>query len=309
MAFDSVIPDAFPTIYADQWRLELQQLSSRLDAYVNTEIVNGEGKRFQKLAKANARAITTRFGDTNPDDLDIEFRWLYINFKDSAHIVDRREALQLGSVGSPHQAIMRQQLAAAGRDRDKTLIDAIRGTVQSGKTGGTAIAFDTTNQRIAVNFVHTGTPANSGMTFDKLVEISRMFGAADVTGQDTENQSAATIILSHNQIADLLHEEKFTSADFAEIRRLHSGQVINLLGMAIKAVSPDLLPYNAGTDVRSCYAFARNSVVFGIAENPMSWVDELPNKRHDVQLRTEWGWGCTRLDEEGVIEILCDESP
>jgi hypothetical protein len=49
-------------------------------------------------------------------------------------------------------------------------------------------------------------------------------------------------------------------------------------------------------------------VVFGIAENPQAWVDELPTKRHDVQLRTEWGWGATRLDDEGVIEIPCDES-
>jgi hypothetical protein len=308
MAFDSIVPDSFPNLYSDQWRLGLQQLTSRLDSYVNTEMVNGEGKRFQKLAPFDARQITTRFGDTNPDDLDIEFRWLYVNFKDSAHRVDRREAMQLGSIGSPHSAILRQQLAAAGRDRDKTLIDGIRGTVQGGKTGGTAIPFDS-DQNIAVNFKHTGTPANSGMTFDKIIEISRLFGVNNVTGQDNENQSAGTIILSYNQIADLLHEEKFTSADFSEIRRLHSGQVINLMGLSIKAVSADLLPYNAGTDVRTCYAFARNSVVFGIAENPMSWVDEMPDKKHDIQLRTEWGWGCTRLDEEGVVAIACDESP
>jgi hypothetical protein len=60
-------------------------------------------------------------------------------------------------------------------------------------------------------------------------------------------------------------------------------------------------------NIRNCYAFARNSVVFGIAENPQAWVDELPTKRHNVQLRTEWGWGALRLDEEGVIEIPCDE--
>jgi len=308
MAFDSVIPDAFPNLYADQWRLGLQQLQSRLDSFVNTEVINGEGKRFSKIAPTEARQITTRFGDTNPDDIDLEFRWLYVNFKDSAHRVDRREAMQLGSIGSPHASILRNQLAAAGRDRDKTLIDGIRGTVQGGKTGATAIPFGT-DQVIAVNFVHSGTPANSGMSFDKIVEINRLFGVGNVMGQDNETQSAGTIVLSYNQIADLLHEPKFTSADYSEIRRLHQGHVINLMGLSIKAVDADLLPYNAGTDVRTCYAFARNSVVFGIAENPMSWVDELPTGKHDVQLRTEWGWGCTRLDEEGVISIACDESP
>lgn len=303
MAFDSIVPDAFPNLYSDEWRLGLQQLTSRLDSYVNSEIIHGESKRFQKIAPVTARQITTRFGDTNPDDIDIEFRHLYVNFKDSAHILDRREAMQLGAIGSPHSQVLRLQLAAAGRDRDKTLIDAIRGTVQSGKTGGTDIVLPDA-QKIAVDFSTTGT--NSNLTFNKILEISRMFGVAEVTGQDTENQSAATIVISHNQIASLLKEAKFTSSDYSEIRRLHTGQIINLMGIAIKAVSPALLPTETG-NIRNCYAFARNSVVFGIAENPQAWVDELPTKRHDVQLRTEWGWGALRLDDEGVIEIPCDE--
>lgn len=306
--FDSIVPDAFPNLYADEWRLGLQQLTSRLEQFIPVEMINGESKRFQKLKPFEARQITTRFGDTDPDDIEIEFRHLYVAFKDSAHRVDRREAMQLGSIGSPHSAILRQQLAAAGRDRDKTLIEGISGVVQSGKTGNVPIPLPGT-QTIPVNYVHTGTPANSGLTFDKIVEIGRIFGVNEVTGQDVENQSSGCIIVSHNQIADLLHEDQFTSADFSEIRRLHNGHVINLMGLAIKAVSPALLPYDANSDIRTAYAFARNSVVFGVAENPQSWVDEMPTKRHDVQLRTEWGWGCTRLEDEGVISLPCDESP
>lgn len=304
MAYDSVIPDAFPALYSDEWRLGLQQLTSRLESFVNTEVIHGEGKRFQRIAPVTARQIDTRFGDTNPDDIDIEFRWLYVNFKDSAHRLDRREALQLGAVGSPHSQVLRLQLAAALRDRDKTLIDGIRGSVQSGKTGGTAIPLPAA-QKIAVDFGSSGT--NNNLTFKKILEIMRLFGVSEVTGQDVDNQSPATLVISHNQIASLLKEAQFTSSDYSEIRRLHTGEVVNLMGMAIKAVSPALLPYDSGTKVRSCYAFARNSVVFGIAENPQVWVDELPNKKHDIQLRTEWGWGATRLEDEGVIEIPCDE--
>lgn len=302
MAFTNIVPDAFPNLYSDQWRLGVQQLSSRLESYVNTEIIHGEGKRYQKIAPFTARQITTRFGDTNPDDIDVEFRWLYVNFKDVAHIVDRREAMQLGSVGSPHSQILRGQLAAAGRDRDKTLIDGIRGTVQSGKTGATGIALPAA-QKISVALG----AADSNLNFAKVIEAMRLLGSANVTGQDVENQSPVTMIISHNQIAALLSETKFTSTDYSELRRLHTGEVVNLMGMAIKAVSPDLLPYDSSTKIRSCYAFARSAVVFGIAENPQAWVDELPTKRHDVQLRTEWGWGCTRIDDEGVIEIPCDE--
>ena len=301
MAYDSTIPDAFPILYADQWRLGVQQLGSRLESIVNTEIIHGESKRYQKLPSVAARQITTRFGDTNPDDIDVEYRHLYVNFKDSAHILDRREIMQLGSVGSPHSSIMRLQLAAAGRDRDKTLIDALGGSAATGKTGGTPVALPSTS-KVAVSFG----AADSGFTFEKFIEACRILGAGDVAGQDVENQSPLSLIVSHNQVADLLKETEFTSADYG-LQRLMSGEVVNFMGVAIKAVSPNLLPYTIGTKVRMCYMFARNSVVFGIAENPMAWVDELPTKRHDVQLRTEWGWGALRIDEEGVIEIACDE--
>lgn len=307
MAFTNIVPDAFPYLYDDEWKLGLQQLSSRLDAFVDSEVIHGEGKRYQRLDSFEARQITTRFGDTNPDDIGIEFRHLYVNFKDVAHIVDRREAMQLGSVGSPHSAILRNQLAAAGRDMDSTLINGIIGSVQSGKTGGTAIPLPA-GQAIAVNFVDSGTPANSGLTFAKALEISTRFGLAQVTGQDAENQSQACLVITHRQLKDLLLEQKLTSADYG-LQRLTNGEVVSLFGMAVKVVAPDLLPYVSATDVRTCVAFARRSVVFGMAENPQSWVDVLPGKRHDVQLRTEWGWGATRLEDEGVITIACDESP
>lgn len=303
MAYNELIPDGFPSLYKDSWRLKLQQLTSRLENHINTEVVNGEGKRFQRLSDVAARDITTRFGDTNPDDVDIEYRWLYIGFKDSAHRVDRREAKQLGQIGSPHQAILRSQLAAAKRDMDKTIIDGIRGSAATGKNGTTAVALPS-SQKIAVDHGSTGT--NNNLTFEKMLEIGRLFGVNEVAGQDVEEVSPITLIITHNQIPSLLREQKFTSADYSEIRRLHTGEVVNLMGMAIRCVNPSLLPLATG-NIRSCYAYARNEVVFGIAEQPMAWVDELPTKRHDIQLRTEWGWGCARLSEEGVIEIPCDE--
>jgi len=307
--YASGIPDSFPNLYSDEWKLGMQQLGSRLESYVNTETVQGDGKRFQILKPADANTVAGSSGSLVATTVAaplVEHRWLKVAFKDSAHFIDRRDAIQLGSIGSPHSQILRQQLAAAGRDRDKVLIDGIRGSVQTGKAGATSVALPTT-QSVAYNYVRSGSATASSLTFDKLLEIIRKFGVADVTGQDVESQSDVTLIISHNEIPALLSETKFTSSDFQALRGLNSGAIVNLMGMAIKAVNPALLP-TSGTGAsayRSCYAFARSAVVFGIAENPQAWVDELPNYRHDVQLRTEWGWGATRLYDEGVLEVQC----
>lgn len=308
MAYDSIIPDAFPNIYEDEWRLAHQQLTARLAPFVNVETVNGAGKRFQTIAQVEAREITTRFGDTNPDEIDIEFRWLYVDFKDSAHIIDRREALQLGTIASPHAQILREQKAAAARDRDKTLVLGILAPAASGKNGNVPIPFPT-SQNIPVNYVPVGTPVNSGLTFDKILEMLARFGTANVMGQDVENQTTAVLVIEHRHIPMLLRETRFTSADYTEIRRLSSGHVISLMGVAIVAVTQGILPYDSATDISGVLAFARDSVVFGVAEEPMAWADVLPGKRHDVQLRTEWGWGALRLHDEGVLIIYVDNSP
>jgi hypothetical protein len=308
-SYASGIPDSFPNLYSDEWKLGMQQLGSRLESYVNTETIQGDGKRYQILKPVDANAVAASTGSLVATTVGaplIEHRWLKVAFKDSAHFIDRRDAIQLGSIGSPHSQILRQQLAAAGRDRDKVLIDGIRGSVQTGKAGATLVTLPTT-QTIATDYVSSGTAAVSSLTFDKMLEIIRKFGVADVTGQDIENQSDVTLIISHNEIPALLRETKFTSTDYQALRMLNTGAVVNLMGIAIKAVNPALLPTggSAGTAYRSCYAFARSSVVFGIAEAPQAWVDELPNYRHDVQLRTEWGWGATRLYDEGVLEVRC----
>ena len=135
MPFTTNIPDGFPNLYDDQWRIEMQQLESRLAPFVNAFPLNAEGKRFQRLPKVEARQITTRHGETNPDDIGTEYRWLYPNFKDSAHILDELEVKQLGSVGSPHEQILKTEkvyyFAGQGRIPKVMFNNArIEGTIQ-----------------------------------------------------------------------------------------------------------------------------------------------------------------------------------
>ncbi|MBC8132451.1 MAG: hypothetical protein H7X95_05670 [Deltaproteobacteria bacterium] len=307
MAFTSSIPDGFQLQYSDEWTLGLAQRASRLEAYIDVEPISGESKRFQRIGPATSRRITERFGKSNPDDVNAEYRWLDVHFDKAVHRLSRIDALMLGSLGSPHNAVLRSHLQEAGRQMDATIIQGCIGGVRAGKTGGTTITLPA-EQAIAVNFVDSGTPANSGMTFAKLLEIATMFGVDQVTGQDIEDHSQACVIVSPRQVKNLLNEQKLTSSDFG-LQRLMTGEVVNAFGLAIKSVAPHLLPYDSGTDIRTCVAFAREAMVFGMVESPMSRVDDLIEGDYDVQIYSSWGWGACRKIDEGVITIACDESP
>lgn len=309
MAYTSIVPDAFPYLYESGFKLEYQQLSARLAPFVDTYPVNGESRRFQKIASMDAIPITTRFGETNPGDIDLEFRSLFVSFFKLPKIVDRREAMQLGQIGGPQAQIMQSQMAAAFRNRDATLIDGIIGNAFEGKNGTTPVALPG-GQTIPVNFHKDGTTTNTGMTFDKLIRLIELAGLNNVNGQSVENQSQLTVALTHEELGDLLTQEKLTNNFYVDKKPLASdGTLYSFLGVNLMPVDRSILPYNAGTDVRTCVAFARSAVAFGYAENPITRVDELPSYNYNIQLYAEWGWGATRLYDEGVWLIPCDRSP
>lgn len=307
MAFTHSVPDGFQLQYSDEWTIGLSQRASRLQSYIDVEQISGESKRFQRISPVTSRRVTERFGTSNPDDINTEYRWLDVHFDKAVHRMSRIDALMLGSTGSPHNAVLRAHLQEAGRQMDATIIAGCLGGVRAGKTGGTTLALPAA-QTIPVNFVDSGVPVNSGMTFAKLLEIATKFSIDQVVGQDVEDTSQACLMLTPRQVKNLLNEQKLTSSDFG-LQRLVDGQIVHAFGMAIKSVSPALLPYDPVTGIRTCVAFAREAMVFGMSESPTSRVDELIEGDFDVQIYSSWGWGACRRIDEGVIVIPCAETP
>ena len=265
MAITSTIPEHFPSLYQDEWRLELQQMSSRLQGLVPSYPVHGDSRRFNKLGKSTSKKMTGRFQDSAPVDSSTEMRHLYVDFRDTENFVSRVDSIRLGEIDSPHNSIIKSHLAAAGRDRDQAIIDMLGGDVYEGKNGTSTVAFDTSLYQIAKTYHYDGTSSNVGLSYDKIVNARKRLGASNVAGQNVEGGSDA-------------------------------------LGFTIIAVDADLLPVVSNS--RSCFAFAKSCVAFGEAESPQTFVDMLPTKKHDTQIRSEWGFGGTRLDDAGVLDIV-----
>ena len=302
MAITSTVPEHFPTLYQDEWRLEVQQLTSRLQGLVPVYPVMGDSRRFNKLGKISSKDMTGRFQDSAPDDVSTEMRHLYVNFRTSENFVSRVDAIRLGEIDSPHSSIMKSHMAAAGRDRDQAIIDMLGGNVYEGKNGTSVVPFDTANYSIAKTYHYDGTSSNVGLTYDKIVNARTRLGLKNVAGQNVEGGSPLGMVITHNEIEDLLHDDKFINRDYrAKLEEAQSGSIVDAFGFTIIAVDPALMPVASNT--RACYAFAKNCVAFGYAEDPQTFVDTLPTKRHDVQIRSEWAFGGTRLDDEGVIQI------
>lgn len=302
MAITDTVPEHFPTLYQDEWRLEVQQLTSRLRNLVPVYPVMGDSRRFNKLGKITSSDMTGRFQDSAPSDVSTEMRHLYVDFKTAENFVSRVDSIRLGEIDSPHESIKRSHMGAAGRDRDQAIIDMLGGSVWEGKNGTTEVTFDTANYQIAKTYHYDGTSANVGLTYDKIVNARARLGKKNVAGQNVEGGSGLGLVCTHDELEDLLHDDKFINRDYrAKLEEAQTGSIVDAFGFTIVCVDPDLMA--AVSNTRSCYAFAKNCVAFGYAEEPQTFVDTLPTKRHDVQIRSEWAFGGTRLDDEGVIQI------
>ena len=61
-------------------------------------------------------------------------------------------------------------------------------------------------------------------------------------------------------------------------------------------------------DVRSCFAYVRSGMKLAVGKEFTSMMDVLPHRNHTLQIRSKWRIGATRMEEERVVRILCDET-
>ena len=66
--------------------------------------------------------MTGRFVDSAPQDVATEMRSLYVDFRTVENFVSKVDSIRLGEIDSPHNAIIKSHMAAAGRDRDAAII-------------------------------------------------------------------------------------------------------------------------------------------------------------------------------------------
>lgn len=296
------IPEHFKTEFDTNWSMLVQQRTSKLKDRVIVDKVMGKEKSYNQLGSTDFARVTTRAGATRITDTPTAKRWLRPYPHDKADLLDENDAEYLGDIILPTSELMQAHDMAYGRLLDQTIIDAALGTAYTGETGTTAVTFPT-DQEVAVNYVASGAAANSGLTVEKLIQAKYLFDVNDVPEEDPK-----FIAVSAKQLQDLLNQQKVTSADYNTIRALVAGEINSFLGFTFIRVSAGFFPYNSGTDVRKIVAWARSGLKLSDA-GKKGHIDILPDRSHAIQIRSVASVGATRMEEEKVVGIFCDESP
>jgi len=297
------VDTALVQTYKRNIEIKFQQRVSRLRPYVRVESQNAEFDFYDRIGPTDAAEILTRHGDTPLISTPHDRRRVALRDFDWGDLIDRKDKLRM--LADPTSAYTMNGVSALARKMDDVLIEAAFGTAFTGKTGATAVTFPA-GQTIAVNYVETGSAANSNLTVGKLRRIRYLFEKAEALSEDAMLGGAfdLAIAVDPSQKQALLRDPAVTSADFNNVRALVDGKVDTYMGF--KFIMLNRLPVAA--NVRSCLAWEKQGLLLAVADEISVDVGPRRDKRMSIQVYIKGSFSSSRMWEEKVIKVNCDET-
>ena len=282
------IDTAFVNQFSANVQMLSQQMGSLLRDAVDTESVNGEKAFFDQVGQAAAVLRTSRHADTPLVETPHTRRMVTMSDYEYADLIDDSDKVRL--LVDPTSTYSRAAAAAMGRAMDDVIITAALGTAKTGKDGSTSTALPA-GQKIA--------HGSAGLTIAKLVSAKELLDAASVDPSIPRH-----IVVSPKQISDLLNNTTVTSSDFNTVKALAQGEINSFVGFQFHV--SNRLNTDSNSD-RQVIAFASDGIKLAVGKEPAARIDERADKSYSTQVYYCQTIGATRMEEEKVVEIACNE--
>ena len=282
------ITTAFSQQFSTNVQLLSQQMGSILRGGVSEESVTGEKAFFDQVGAAAAVKRTSRHQDTPMVDTPHSRRMVTMDAYEWADLIDDADKVQM--LIDPTSTYARAAAAAMGRAMDDAIIAAATGTSLTGKAGGTSTTM------LAANQIANG---SADLTLAKLIEAKKILDLGSVDPSIPRH-----IAVGPDQIEALLNSTTVTSSDFNTVKALVQGEINTFMGFQFHVTTRLAKSGN----IRTCFAWAEDGIKLAVGKDVTSRIDERADKSYSTQVYYCAQFGSTRMEEEKVVQIDCDES-
>lgn len=282
------ITTAFSQQFSTNVQLLSQQTGSILRGGVSEESVTGEKAFFDQVGAAAAVKRTSRHQDTPMVDTPHSRRMVTMDAYEWADLIDDADKVQM--LIDPTSTYARAAAAAMGRAMDDAIIAAATGTSLTGKAGASSTTM------LAANQIANG---SADMSVAKLIEAKKILDLGSVDPSIPRH-----IALGPDQIEALLNTTSVTSSDFNTVKALVQGEINTFMGFQFHVTTRLAKSGN----IRTCFAWAEDGIKLAVGKDVTSRIDERSDKSYSTQVYYCAQFGATRMEEEKVVQIDCDES-
>ena len=263
-------------------------MGSVLRGAVDVESIKGKNAFFEQIGKVTAQLRTSRHGATPQIDTPHSRRRLNTATYEWADLIDDADKIRM--LIDPTSSYAKAAAAAMGRSMDDVIIAAALGAADTGVSGGTSTALPS-SQKIA--------HGSAGLTVAKLLEAKKILDENDV-----DPSIKRYCVVSPEQVEDLLNTTEVKSSDFNTVKALAQGDINSFLGFTF--LTSNRLTQDA-TPNRQVIAFASDGIKLGIGKDITAKISERDDKSYSTQVYYCMDLGATRMEEEKVVEIACQE--
>lgn len=308
------VPDAARTMFATSWREAIGQKESRLKSMCQVVTgCTGESVTVDIFGSLEMEDVTgQRYKKVNVTDVATAQRFIYPRQLQTPSHESRWDANGVAPLVAPSGKHAKEHANAYNRKTDTIILETLLGDAAEVLVSGgmPSIIALPNSQKIAKDFVDSGTAVTSGLTIDKLIRALEILEEAEIWGQD-QMESGARLCIATNSKANksLLRQinsslgSKLMSKDFMPPVLDGNGHIKEFLGIYFKRTEL-VKKINDGTNtVALLPMWCSTSYQFNIWEDITTSIDTRPDLSNALQFLSQAKVGGARIEDEGVVQI------
>jgi hypothetical protein len=295
-----------PTWYVQQYNTNIQQLvqqkKTRLrGAVTEAPYVGASASPVDQVGLIEMQEVTTRYAPMPRVDAPTDRRWVVPLDADLPQLIDQFDKLRL--LTDPTSSYTLNAVSAAGRKFDDRILVAFFAAANTGVTGATSTAFDTTNQVVGVSTGGT----TSNLNVAKLEAGRKILLTNEV---DLENEDI-NVAITATEDNSLRGELQVISLDFNEAPVFNEkGLIMRWRGFNFFHSERSALTTTATDDAagssKAIPMWVKSGMHLGIWNDIKTNVSQRNDLRGEpYQAYTTLSANATRLEEKKVVKIWC----
>ena len=288
----SQITTSFVEQYSDNVSLLAQQTGSKLRGAVDVETIKGKNAFFDQIGVTAAQVRTSRHADTPQIDTPHSRRRVSLTTYEWADLVDDADKVRM--LIDPTSTYARAAAAAMNRSIDDVIITSFNASASTGVAGGSSTPLPS-GQKTATS------DQSDGLTIAKLRSAKYI-----LDNNDIDPSLKRFLVCGPKQIQDLLAVTEVTSSDYAVVKALATGTINSFLGFEF-IMSTRLNKDTTYTTDRLVFAFTEDAIKLALGKDVSAKISERADKSYSTQVYYSMDLGATRMEEEKVVQIPCNE--
>lgn len=292
-------------VYANQYGANVytmaQQEGSVLRPFVTIEEMKGEKRYFERVKPTAAVRVTSKYMDTPLISTEFDRRAIQGIEYVWADLLDWVDDLK--TFIDPTAPIVRAGAMALGRTLDDVIItSAFDGVAYEGKEGMTQVEFPE-KQKVGITYGGTG---NTGLTVEKLRKAYALFGRADIDLSAPGNE--LYIAVTQRQMDDLLEGVDIKNSLYSAMMDLYCGKTNKFLGFNFVRTERLVKKESGSGFSRTCACWCKSGVILCVPQEIKMTVNTRADKNNIWQAEAKMKCGATRIEDEKVVQIFCQEN-